>query len=304
VGGGYRQQTFCMPIISGVVGNMCSKMLPLSLCDDIRVEFLLESLQASVVTTAGYGNSDWKISSWELELSILELSDEGMRMVEQITPFSEPILIHGSTYRHTPTTLNAGAVGTFSSPIPFRVASLRQIICCPRRSTELIDKLSYSLSSRINPNIDSYSFRVGSLMVPQRPIVLANNTTTGGYAEGLMELLRAQHSNTDIGFAPSINKAYYNIAETGTNYGVVGASTNNLAANSFKNGFALSQEFESISNRGDILLSGTNTLNLQMFHDYTITTAIGNAVTYTLNYYALCDHLLTLDPTGLLSCRT
>jgi hypothetical protein len=184
------------------------------------------------------------------------------------------------------------------------MASLRQIICCPRRSTELIDKLSYSLSSRINPNIDSYSFRVGSLMVPQRPIVLANSTTTGGYAEALMELLRAQHSNTDIGFAPSINKAYYNIAETGTNYGVVAASTNNLTNNSYKNGFALSQEFESISNRGDILLSGTNTLNLQMFHDYTITTAIGGAVTYTLNYYALCDHLLTLDPTGLLSCRT
>jgi hypothetical protein len=138
-------------------------------------------------------------------------------------------------------------------------------------------------------------------MVPQRPIVLANNTTTGGYAEGLMELLRAQHSNTDIGFAPSISKAYYNVADASNSSGVIVPNTTN---NSYKNAFAISQEFESISNRGDILLSGTNTLNLQIFHDYTITTAIGNAVTYTLNYYALCDHLLTLDPTGLLSCRT
>jgi hypothetical protein len=224
-------------------------------------------------------------------------------MVEQITPFSEPILMHGSTYRHTPTTLLGGTLGTISSPVPFRMASLRQIICCPRRSTETTDKLSYSLSSRINPNIDSYSFRVGSLMVPQRPITLANSTTTGGYAEGLMELLRSQHSNTDIGFAPSISKAYYNVADASNNYGVIGATAaGNTTNNSYKNAVAFSQEFESLSNRSDIILSGTNTLNLQIFHDYTITTAIG--VTYTNNYYALCDHLLTLDPTGLLTCRT
>jgi hypothetical protein len=291
-----------MPLISGVVGNMCSKMLPLSLCDDIRVEFLLETLQASVVTTAAYGGSDWKISSWELELSILELSDEGMRMVEQITPFSEPIMIHGSTYRHTPTTLLGGTIGTISSPIPFRYTSLRQIIACPRRSTESTDKLSYSLSSRINPNIDSYSFRVGSLMVPQKPITLANSTTTGGYAEAFMELLRAQHSNTDIGFSPSISKAYYNVAETASNYGVIGATAAGNTTNlSYKNAFAISQEFEQIANRSDILLSGTNTNNLQIFHDYTISTAIG--VAYTINYYALLDHIITLDPTGLLTCR-
>jgi hypothetical protein len=266
------------------------------------VEFLLETLQASVVTTAAYGGSDWKISSWELELSILELSDEGMRMVEQITPFSEPIMIHGSTYRHTPTTLLGGTIGTISSPIPFRYTSLKQIICCPRRSTESTDKLSYSLSSRINPNIDSYSFRVGSLMVPQKPITLANSTTTGGYAEALMELLRSQHSNTDIGFAPSISKAYYNVAETASNYGVIGATTaGNITNLSYKNGFAISQEFEQIANRSDILLAGTNTNNLQIFHDYTISTAIG--VAYTINYYALLDHIITLDPTGLLVCR-
>jgi hypothetical protein len=140
-------------------------------------------------------------------------------------------------------------------------------------------------------------------MVPQKPIILANSTTTGGYAEGLMELLRSQHSNTDIGFAPSISRAYYNVADASNNYGVVGATAaGNTGANSYKNGMAISQEFESISNRSDIILSGTNTLNLQMFHDYTITTAIG--ATFTCNYYALCDHLLTLDPTGLLTCRT
>jgi hypothetical protein len=50
------------------------------------------------------------------------------------------------------------------------------------------------------------------------------------------------------------------------------------------------------------MLSGTNTLNLQIFQDYTITTSKGTAG-YTLNYYALFDHLITLDSTGLLFAR-
>lgn len=292
--GATRQQTFCIPIISGVVGNMVDKMLPLSLADDIRVEFLLESLTQSVVSPAA---TSWNIVSWELELSILELSDEGMRMVEQITPFSQPIYIHGSSYRHTPTTQLAVA-GSFSSLISFRHASLKQIICCPRRNTEIALQTAYSISSRINPNIDSYYFRVGSLCLPQKPIMLANANTTGGYAEGFMELLRSQHSNTDLGFAPSISRALYNVADVATNYGVVGPGLTN---GSYANAFAIAQEFESISNRSDVILSGTNTLNLQIFHDYTITTAPG--AVYTMNYFALFDHLITLDPTGLLSCR-
>jgi hypothetical protein len=136
-------------------------------------------------------------------------------------------------------------------------------------------------------------------MCPQKPIILANTSSTGGYGEAFMELLRSQHSNNDLAFAPSISRNIYNCADAANNYGVVVADTSmNIT---YGQGFAISQEFESISNRSDCILAGTNTLNLQIFHDYTISTAI--AAGYTLNYFALFDHLITLDPTGLLSCR-
>jgi hypothetical protein len=64
--------TFCMPLISGVVGTLAERMLCLSLCDDIRLEITLESLAASVVAN-NVLRANWSIVSWDLELSILEL---------------------------------------------------------------------------------------------------------------------------------------------------------------------------------------------------------------------------------------
>jgi hypothetical protein len=277
-------------------------MLPLSLADDIRLEFTLESLAASVVAS-NVALAAWSIISWELELNILELSDEGMNMVESITPFNEPIYMHGSSYRHYSSSLAAGAVGTQSLLIPARFASLKSIIMCSRRvddaTTAATAPTSYSISSRCNCGIDSYSFRCGSLMIPQKPIYLKNSNSTFGYAEAFMELLRSQHSSTDSTFAPSVIRDHYLVNDR------LDASNNviapNATGNSYKNAFAIAQEFESISNRNDIMLSGTNTLNLQIFHDFTIGT--GLAYSYIINYFAYYDHILILDPTGLLSVK-
>jgi hypothetical protein len=282
-------------------------MLPLSLADDIRLEFTLETLLASVVHLGAVVSTvNWNIISWELELAILELSDEGMSMVESITPFTQPIYMHGSSYRHYSSTLASGVVGTQSTLIPARFASLKQIICCPRRATEATAAasapLAYSISARMNPNIDSYSFRCGSLMVPQKPVYLKNSNTTAGYAEGFMELLKSQHSNADSTFAPSITRTQYAIADAAdTNNTATLAALTNLANNSYNQGFAIAQEFESISNRNDVMLSGTNTLNMQIFHDFSIGTATNAA--YTVNYFAYYDHIIVLDPTGLLSVK-
>jgi hypothetical protein len=295
-----------MPIISGVVGNLCEKMLSLSLADDLRLEFTLEGLVQSAVGSIALV-SPWSIISWELELTILELGDEGMNMVESITPFNEPIYIHGSSYRHYSTSLANGVVGTQSTLIPARFASLKQIIMCPRRvaeaQTAATAAVAYSISSRACCNIDAYSFRCGSLMVPQKQVFLKNSNTTGGYAEGFMELLKSQHSNADSTFAPSITRAQYFVGDAVDASNSIVAVNTNSGGNSYLNGFAIAQEFESISNRNDIMLSGTNTLNLQLFHDYTIGTAFTSTNSYIVNYYALYDHIIVLDPTGLLSVK-
>ena len=100
--------TVCMPVLSSVVGTGLDKMLPIGeLNDDIRLEFTFESVTAGMVfATAAQGGyvagqtSSWSIINMELELTIIELSDEGMGMVRNMTPFSSPVYLHGNSWRH------------------------------------------------------------------------------------------------------------------------------------------------------------------------------------------------------------
>jgi hypothetical protein len=151
-----------MPILSGVIGVLNDKFLPLSLADDIRIEFTLNSATTGAVYAVTTGLTAWNVTNFELELNILELSDEGMSMVSSITPFTEPIYMHGSSYRHYSSTLAINSSGNQSFLVPARFASLKSLILCPRQNITTAANIAgtYTISSRVNPNIESYFWRV------------------------------------------------------------------------------------------------------------------------------------------------
>lgn len=294
--GGY--QTFCLPLFSGVVGVLADKCLPIGmLADDIRLEITFETATLGVVTTSP-GNTaiNWTVSDFQLELCIIELSDEGENMVRSVADPNEPIFMHGNSWRQYTSTLASGTTGGYSTLVPARFASLKQVACLPRRNSEF-DPNSYSLSSRVNPNIEYYFWRVGSSIVPNKNVVLINANNTGGFAEAFAELLKSWHalntSSSSTAIAP-----YYNVAQTAiANASVIAPAAD---ANSYKNGFAIAQELESFAQRNDVLLSGMNTLSSQLFFECNIGTALTEA--YTLSFFANYDHILVLER-GLLSVK-
>jgi hypothetical protein len=292
------QQTFCIPILSGIVGLGADKMLPIGLLhDDIRLEFTLESNTIGMVFQNA-STTAWSIVDFQLELAIIELSDEGENMVRSMTPPERPIFLHGNSWRHYTSSLTSGYSGTFSTLVPARFASLKSLVCLPRRATEVTSATSYSLSSRVNPNIDQYWWRIGSALYPNRPVVLANSNSTGAYAEAFAEIIKSFHSINSVDVASCCINSYYNTTETAsTTYNVAGVSTGSL---SFQNAFAIAQELESFANRGDLLLSGINTLSNQIFHEFTISTA--TAAAYTIDYYANFDAIFVLVD-GILSVK-
>ena len=102
----------------------------------------------------------------ELEATIVKLQQDCMEMINSVTPFDQPIYLHASTYRHFVSTLQASA-GQQTLLVPSRFASLKSLWCLLRRSTEVAIVIAYSLTSNVNPNIASYWWRIGSLLVPQ-----------------------------------------------------------------------------------------------------------------------------------------
>ena len=103
--------TVCIPILSGTIGLSLDKLLPIGqLSDDIRIEISLKgnttAFCAGANTTALISNA-WSIISAELELNIIELSDEGMSIINSMTPFNQPVYLHGNSWRHYASTLPA-----------------------------------------------------------------------------------------------------------------------------------------------------------------------------------------------------
>ena len=85
--------TVCIPISSGTIGTSLDKLLPIGqLSDDIRIEITLESNAAAFCASVAVGTSPlasnaWSIISAELELNIIELTNEGMGIITSMTPF-------------------------------------------------------------------------------------------------------------------------------------------------------------------------------------------------------------------------
>ena len=260
--------TVCMPLLSSVFGLGADKMLPIGLLgDDIRIEITFESQVAGMVYAAA--GKAWQITNMELELAIIELSDVGMSMVNSVTPFNQPIYLHGNTWRHYTSNIAATSSGSYSTLVPARFASLKQLVLCPRVSTHVSTATYYSVSSRVNPVIYSYWWRVGPYLIPNKPVNLHNGSySIGGFAEGYIEIMRSQHALSHADVGGTIGFAQYNVWDASantTNIGCSGISTINTTSNSYANGFAIAQELEMWAQRSDVLISGMNTLASQVF---------------------------------------
>ena len=296
------QRTFCLPIFSGVVGVLNDKMLPIGLlADDIRLEFTFESLTSAVVQSVGMTTGTCLILDFQLELTIVELSDEGESMVRSNYQYPQmPLYLHGCSWRHYVSQL-PNSSGGYSTLVPARFASLKQLALLPRRSTESSSSTSYSLSSRANPNFTQYWWRIGSAIIPPKAVYLENSGNTGGYGEAYAELLKSWHALHTISTSSALISTEYNVADTAvTDCPQTALQT---GANSYRNGFVIAQELESFAQRSDVLLSGMNTLSSQVFFEAQITTPLtGATTTYSLDFYAWYDHIMVIDQ-GIISIK-
>jgi len=322
---GGQSATFCIPILSALIGLGADKACPVGfLSDDIRVEITLEQ-QTTAVCYSAAPTGSWQMTFAELELCYIELQDEAQRLVDEMTPPSHGIYLHGNTWRHYVSQLPASTTGVYSTLVPARMASIKSLICLPRRNTEVSSATSYSLSSRVNPQIASYWWRCGSVLIPARYVTLWNPNTTSNFSEGFAEVQKNFHSLTNPEYAGSIPFLQYNVVDANTDVTVGGNSTTggvvalSTGTSSYKNGFAIATETETFAGKTNVLLSGLNTLNSNIFFEANIgigagtalggngvantyTSVVGPATAYTLDFYANFDIIFALE-NGVLTAR-
>ena len=294
-----EQNTYCLPLLSGLLGiGSSGKMVPIYAINDVlRLEILLEN-QTQAFCQVGGVTTVYSVLNAELQLTYIELSDEGMALVNSTAPPSSPIFIVGNSFRHYVQTIKSGTTGIYSCLVPSKLASLKALHILPRRNTEINSASSYSLSSRINPYFDYIVLKVSGTQIPQKPIYLQNTSTTGGFAEGMVEIDKCWGSLIATDKANLLFTTNYNVAvAANTSTGVLALSSGN---SSYLNGFALAVDLELFSSK-DTVINGLNCLAESMYFEANIST--DPATDFTLDFYASFDNLFILDSTGYMSSR-
>jgi hypothetical protein len=302
--------SFCLPVLSGVVGVNASKMLPLGkLSSPIRLEFYTAARDDAIYYGSAAGaaaGADWQLINVELCCCYIELLDDHFEHDKGIEYIST------STYRNSSTSIPSGTAGEFTVLLPFRAASCKALYArfLPFVSAVQGDNATaaYRKSSSINCNISSYFFRVGSSIYPNKPVYLISGQQQTG-AEGYAELIKSFHALSTTEGNPSILYNQYNVCATSVggwavNYGPAAQST---TAGTHNNAFCLGLELESFSNRNDTILSGISTLNSQIYFTaniYTGTTAGGTGgYNYTAQFFCAMDMILVIDEAGVMSAK-
>lgn len=315
--------TFCLPLLSGIIGINASKMLPVGkLNSPIRVEMYLAANDDAIYYGTAGANAVWQIVNVEFCACYVEIQDDSL---DTNPGPGEQEYISTTTYRQASTYMPAATSGEFTTLLPFRAASITALYARFRpfgsAGQGVNNTAAYRKGASINPNLGYYYFRIGSSVYPNKPVYLINGSLVGTGAEGYGELLKSFHALSSTVGNTALTHQSYNVAATATGgwaaaY-VPGAktltATTAVAASgavppvdTHGNAFAIGIECQSFSNRNDTILSGISTLNSQIYFTggvYTGLTAGGaNNYNYTIDFFSQMDMVLVMQD-GILSAK-
>ena len=191
--------TFCLNLIS-LVGTLCPKYFPLFECTSspLRVEIQLVSAAALAVNPQTALTS-FSLTNVEYVMNCIELSDSAIATIRNSTE-GNPLQFVFSDYSNIETSFSASTGSTLAIPMAFKYASIRSLFIAMRdRAKTDIEK--YFPFSNNTFNLSSYSFRIGSQVVPTKQ--------PENYIEMYAELVKAIGSLSDLNHNPAIELRSY-----------------------------------------------------------------------------------------------
>ena len=191
--------SFCLPLIS-IVGTLCPKYFPLFECTafPLRVEIQLAS-SATAVTCSTTALTSFSLTNVEYVMNCIELSENAIQIIKSSTG-GGPLQFVFSDYSNIETSYSASTGSLLAIPCAFKYASIRSLFIAMRDRTKT-DDIRYFPFSNNTFNLSTYSFRLGSKVVPTK--------SPENYVEMYAELIKAISSLSDINHAPSIELKSY-----------------------------------------------------------------------------------------------
>lgn len=240
--------TFCVPLLSGIVGTLQSKYLPLGAMSagDLRLEITFAD-QKDPVTSASY--YDWEVSSLEYVAEIVEIAADAQAMIEQANASGYRIS-YDSFFNHSATV--ASGTSSLSLLIPAKYQSLKTLWTIFRKDAYFSDASKATVSARINPiGTGSFYYSIAGHNVPATPV----RSTPEAYAE----VVKANHAFGALGFGGGV----IDLSEYG---------------NTGDGAFCIGMDLETLSHKSKVTDSGINTVGATVLLNATL----GSATTVSL----------------------
>jgi len=301
-------QTFCLPMMSGIIGVNASKMIPVG---SLRAPISLQIYTAANDDAIFYGlagvGAKWQIVNVEFVATYVEVLDDNFG--QHFDP-SIPQYISTKSWRESSFTIPANTAGENTALLAFRMASITNILGrfrnCTSNAQGATGTAAYRTSSSVNPTMAYYYFKVGSQIYPNKPVYCFNTGLTGCGSEAFAEMLKSFHSLDTVHGNSAITYSQYNVSTT-----AMGSWTTPFVPclkaqgkyDTANNAFAIGQEFESFCHKSDTILSGLSTLNTNLFFTYGVAAgSTTGGVGVTAEFYAQYDLILVLQD-GYISAK-
>ena len=271
--------TFCIPLVSGVIGTGLSKMLPVGMLTDLRVELTFENNANAVVsaTTTSVATPCWGITAAELVLQVLTLNSE---VNEMVASHREPVIISSESFRNYNTVLNAANTGD-NTIIPLKFTSVKSLINVYRLQNNQNTFNVATITSRRNPfassgaTVPNIQWLLGNVYAPAVPL--------RSTPEIFSEFQKSLHTLSNTNNKSTLNKQTYdNSSEPATTISaqaVTGiAQGTGVITITSTNGYVVGQPiwFFNPTNAviaGNVYVAGTSAIVAQTYYISSIITA-------------------------------
>ena len=180
--------TFCVPLVSGVIGSLAEKMLPVGAMtrDNLKFSLTLADLHDIQHSAASV---DWEVDNVELVCEYVMVNSEVARAIESMSP--QGIRIPMTTFSLQSNSVAEG-LNSVNLLLSGNFRSVKTLLSIFRLDGNRGVAANKYVSDRVNPIQDtgSWQYDIAGFKVPQQKVV--------GAVETFMELQKAFHSFSSV----------------------------------------------------------------------------------------------------------
>ena len=284
--------SFAIPLLHPLFALSEKAWPSFAFSDDTRIEITLASVAQALVSSTVY-----TISNPELVVDYIQFDSSVFPLIRE-TYKGRDLVIPSQDYRYFSSQIAAGTSGNISQIIPCKALSARAAFFAFRPASTQ-GTTSYTTSSRVNPFYqagDSFNLNIGGQRVPNKPIT---TSITGNFAPWFAATQSALHSMNSIEMNGSLNTAYYQTWSA--------QNQHSATTSSFKNGFALAINLDTLRGQSELSNSGLNLSTVTTYYEGYLANipkdSTNTNTAISVDCHILTDVLFIVDSQGNVSVR-